>query len=241
MTAALSACADDVEIIDPGMGQVRGRDRFREYLETFKRAMPDARAIVEQTVEANDTVAVEGRFTGTHTGPLATDDGDVEPTGATVDLRFADVSRVRDGKIVAYHTYYDQLGLLTQLGLMGEAGWHARETAAGRRRRYQQPTISHERVPIERPQRMLAGARVEPGDAAARALPRNSITTRRVARHAPLRLRTPHRRLPASIRASRDDHRPKAVAATPKWMHQPPAPSSSCERSGKQVSCPPRD
>ena len=38
--AALSACADDLEIIDPGMGQVRGRDRFREYLETFKRAMP---------------------------------------------------------------------------------------------------------------------------------------------------------------------------------------------------------
>jgi hypothetical protein len=40
-----------------------------------------------------------------------------------VDLRFADVSRVRDRKIVAYHTsyhpYYDQLGLLTQLGLMG--------------------------------------------------------------------------------------------------------------------------
>ena len=118
--AALSVCSDDLEIVDPGMGQVHGRDRFREYLETFKRAMPDARAIVEQTVEAGERVAVEGRFTGTHTGPLATDDGDVEPSGATVDIRFADVSRVRDGKVVAYHTYYDQLGLLTQLGLMGE-------------------------------------------------------------------------------------------------------------------------
>lgn len=118
---AISACADDVEVVDPGMGQVRGADRFREYLETFKRAMPDARAFVEHTVESGDTVAVEGRFTGTHTGPLATDDGDVDPTGAAVDLRFADVSRVRDGKIVAYHTYYDQLGLLTQLGLMGDS------------------------------------------------------------------------------------------------------------------------
>ena len=38
-----------------------------------------------------------------------------------VDLRFVDVSRVRDGKIVSYHTYYDQLGLLTQLGLLGES------------------------------------------------------------------------------------------------------------------------
>ncbi len=118
--AALAACAEDLEIVDPGMGHVRGRERFREYLETFKRAMPDARARIEQTVESGETVAVEGRFTGTHTGPLATDDGDVEPTGATVDLRFADVSRVRDRKIVAYHTYYDRLGLLTQLGLMEE-------------------------------------------------------------------------------------------------------------------------
>jgi ketosteroid isomerase-like protein len=63
---------------------------------------------------------VEGRFVGTHTGPLAAPDGDVEPSGASVDLRFADFSRVQDGKIVSYHTYYDQLGLLTQLGLMGE-------------------------------------------------------------------------------------------------------------------------
>jgi ketosteroid isomerase-like protein len=114
----VSVCADDLEIVDPGMGHVVGRERFREYLETFKRAMPDARAVIEHTVESGETVAVEGRFIGTHTGPLATDDGDVAPTGATVDLRFADLSRVRDGKIVAYHTYYDQLGLLTQLGLM---------------------------------------------------------------------------------------------------------------------------
>jgi ketosteroid isomerase-like protein len=118
LDAALSRCAEDLEIVDPGMGLVRGRERFREYLGTFKRAMPDARAVIDQTVASGDTVAVEGRFTGTHTGPLATDGGDVEPTGAAVDLRFADVSRVRDGKIVAYHTYYDQLGLLTQLGLM---------------------------------------------------------------------------------------------------------------------------
>ena len=78
---------------------------------------PDAQAVVEQVFETADTVIVEGRFVGTFSGPLATPDGDVPPTGARVDLRFADVSRVRGGKIVSYHTYYDQLGLLTQLGL----------------------------------------------------------------------------------------------------------------------------
>jgi ketosteroid isomerase-like protein len=117
---ALSAFSSQLETIDPGMGTVYGHEPFREYLEIFKRAMPDAHAVIESLVEAGEMVIVEGRFVGTHTGPLAGPDGDLEPTGATVDLRFADCSRLEDGKIVSYHTYYDQLGLLTQLGLMGE-------------------------------------------------------------------------------------------------------------------------
>jgi len=117
---ALSCFSKDLETIDPGMGTVRGLGVFREYLETFKRAMPDAHAVIERTCQVNDTVIVEGRFVGTHTGPLATPDGDVPPTGATVGLRFADISRIVDGRIVSYHTYYDQLGLLDQLGLAGD-------------------------------------------------------------------------------------------------------------------------
>jgi ketosteroid isomerase-like protein len=118
--AALSAFSIELETLDPGMGTVYGHQPFREYLEVFKRAMPDARAIIEYLVQAGDAIIVEGRFVGTFTGPLAGPDGDLDPTGAAVDLRFADFSRVREGKIVSYHTYYDQLGLLTQLGLMGE-------------------------------------------------------------------------------------------------------------------------
>ena len=119
--AALSVFSVELETQDPGMGTVSGLEPFREYLTTFKRAMPDARAIVERMLEAGDTVIVEGRFVGGFTGPLATPEGEVAPSGAKVDLRFADVSRVRAGKIVSYHTYYDQLGLFDQLGLMGEA------------------------------------------------------------------------------------------------------------------------
>jgi ketosteroid isomerase-like protein len=115
--AALAVFSDDLETTDPGMGTVHGLPPFREYLETLKRAVPDARALVEQMYAAGDAIIVEGRFVGTHTGPLAGPNGDIEPTGASVDLRFADVSRVRDGKVVSYHTYYDQLGLLTQLGV----------------------------------------------------------------------------------------------------------------------------
>lgn len=115
----LSVFSPELETTDPGMGTVRGLAPFREYLETLKRAMPDARAVIERIFEAGDTVVVEGRFVGTFTGPLASPEGDVAPNGAEVDLRFADVSRILSGKIVSYHTYYDQLGMLTQLGLTG--------------------------------------------------------------------------------------------------------------------------
>ncbi len=115
--AAVSAFSEELETTDPGMGRSTG-SHHREYLDTFKRAMPDSKAIVGQTYEVGDVVIVEGRFIETHSVPLATPDGDVKPTGASVDLRFADVSCVRDGKITSYHTYYDQLGLMTQLGLM---------------------------------------------------------------------------------------------------------------------------
>jgi ketosteroid isomerase-like protein len=117
---ACAALADhDLEVIDPGLGTVHGPGPFRDYLATLKRAVPDAKAVIDSRHEVGETIVVEGRFAGRFTGPLASDDGDIDPTGATVDLRFADVSTVRNGKLVSYHTYYDQLGLLTQLGLMG--------------------------------------------------------------------------------------------------------------------------
>ena len=101
----------------PGDGTVHGLEPFREYLRTLKRAVPDARALVEQVHVAGEAVIVEGRFVCTHTGPLEGPDGDIPPSGGSIDLRFADVSRVLDGRIQSYRTYYDRLGLLTQMGV----------------------------------------------------------------------------------------------------------------------------
>ncbi len=115
--AATAVFAADVRMTDPDLGTVEGLQAFRHYLEGLKAPLPDAGAIVERIYEAGDTVIVEGRFTGTNTGPLAGPDGELPPSGREVDLAFADFSRLRDGKIVEYRTYYDQVGLANQLGL----------------------------------------------------------------------------------------------------------------------------
>ena len=102
---------------DPDLGSVEGLPAFREYLDGLKGPLPDARAVIERIYEAGDTVIVEGRFTGTNTGPLVGPEGPLPPSGRKVDLPFADFSRLSGGKIVDYRTYYDQVALLTQLGL----------------------------------------------------------------------------------------------------------------------------
>jgi steroid delta-isomerase-like uncharacterized protein len=117
---ATAVFADEVRMTDPELGTVEGLRALRDYLDGLKGPLPDAGAIVERMFEAGDTVIVEGRFTGTNTGPLSGPEGELPPSGRKVDLAFADFSRLSDGRIVEYRTYYDQVGLLTQLGLMGE-------------------------------------------------------------------------------------------------------------------------
>ncbi|HVO53668.1 MAG TPA: nuclear transport factor 2 family protein [Solirubrobacterales bacterium] len=120
LDAATAMFADGVRMTDPGLGSVKGLPALRDYLDGLKGPLPDARAIVERAFEAGDTVIVEGRFTGTNTGPLPGPEGDLPASGREVDLPFADFSRLREGEIVEYRTYYDQVGLFTQLGLMEE-------------------------------------------------------------------------------------------------------------------------
>ena len=108
----------DLVTIDPASGEMRGVAAFRAYGETFRRAMPDARLNLVRAAESSNLVAIEGSFTGTHSGPLASPQGDIPPTGRHIDLPYTDVFDVRAGRIVSHHVYYDQMALLGMLGLL---------------------------------------------------------------------------------------------------------------------------
>ena len=64
----------------------------------FSTAGPDAKAEVQTTIEAGEWVATEhvGRFT--HTGPLLSPTGEIPPTGRHVELRFAEIYKVKRRK-----------------------------------------------------------------------------------------------------------------------------------------------
>ena len=120
LDAATAMFGRGVRIVDPGLGAVEGLEALRGYLVGLKEVVPDARAVVEGVFEVDDVVIIEGRFTGTsaNTGPSVGLGAGTQRMSGEVDLAFADFARVRDGRIVEYRTYYDQVSLLTQLGQM---------------------------------------------------------------------------------------------------------------------------
>lgn len=70
------------------------------------------------SIESGDAIAVEGILSGTHRGPMQTAAGELPPTGKRIELPFADVFEIQDGRVKAHRVYYDQLTFLHQLGVM---------------------------------------------------------------------------------------------------------------------------
>ena len=110
----------DVETTAPGTGAVIGIEPFIAYAKGFALALPDSRLVPETVTEEGNRVVVEGRYTGTHTGPLMSPQGEVPATGRKLDLPYADVFEVEAGRIVRHRTYYDQMDFAQQLGLVPE-------------------------------------------------------------------------------------------------------------------------
>ncbi len=110
--------AEDAVAVTPDSGEVRGRDAIVDYFRPFFEAFSDIGWEEIQRHEAGDVAIDEGFFTGTHTRPLPNPDGEPIPaTGKHVRLRECDVATVTGGRITSHHMYFDQMDLMSQLGL----------------------------------------------------------------------------------------------------------------------------
>ncbi len=113
--------ADNVVFEAPGGVRLEGPDAATQYAMTFVRAFPDVRLTVRNQVAGDDWVAFEMEFEGTHEGTLEGPGGGIPATNRRITGHGAEFIRFQDGKVVEEHLYYDQLELLTELGVMQEA------------------------------------------------------------------------------------------------------------------------
>lgn len=98
--------------------EAKGKDQIRQAVQIYFTAFPGFQLTVKVLIESADWVAAEHHFTGTNTGPSMTPSGEIPATGKTVELMSADIFEFRGAKIIAQRTYFDNLALMTQLGLM---------------------------------------------------------------------------------------------------------------------------
>ncbi|MBL7499611.1 nuclear transport factor 2 family protein [Frankia sp. CNm7] len=115
--AALRELLDDDLVLEaPGGVVARGRDAAAGYVAGFVAAFGELAAETHVLAEQDDMVVEEYTLTITHTGPYVTAHGErVEPTGARVSLRVAEVYRVRAGRLVENRVYFDEPVLLDRL------------------------------------------------------------------------------------------------------------------------------
>jgi steroid delta-isomerase-like uncharacterized protein len=116
--------AEAERIFDPGIvsvdptGTYSGIDAFLGYVQGYITAFPDSKLNPMHIVESGDLVIVEGEYTGTNTGPIASPQGTMPATGKSIRLPYADVFEVKNGKIAKHRTYFDQMTMLGQLGML---------------------------------------------------------------------------------------------------------------------------
>jgi predicted ester cyclase len=109
--------AADAEFKAP-VAQVSGRDEILGFFGVFQNAFPDVRLELHQLLTDGPAAAAEGTLTGTHDGVLPTPNGDVGPTGRTVELRWAAIYATDGDGLKSEHLFFDQMDFLGQLGLL---------------------------------------------------------------------------------------------------------------------------
>lgn len=96
----------------PGMAP--NRDGVKQQIEMYRRAFPDGRVTVEDTIAERDIVVVRWSGEGTHQGDLF----GTPATGRRVTVTGIDINRMKDGRIVEHWGEVDLAGMLQQVGAM---------------------------------------------------------------------------------------------------------------------------
>jgi ketosteroid isomerase-like protein len=111
---------DDAVRTAPELEQpLEGAAAMRAAIEALSVAFPDYHLELQQAFGGGEWLAVRLHTSGTMTGPLTLSDGAVVPaTGQGIQQDWAALVQFRGTRISEFHEFYDQLDLMTQLGLI---------------------------------------------------------------------------------------------------------------------------
>lgn len=112
--------AEDAVFEAPGDVRLEGREPTTEYAMAWLRAFPDARLTVNNELVAGDWVVQEFTFEGTHEETLASPSGEIPATHKHLTGRGVQILRVEGDTVADTRLYFDQVQVMTQLGLMPE-------------------------------------------------------------------------------------------------------------------------
>jgi predicted ester cyclase len=112
--------AENAVVEAPGDVHVEGREAATQYAMAWLNAFPDARLNVKNEFVSGDWVVQEFTFEGTHEGTLSGPAGEIPATHRRLNGRGVQIFRVEGDTVVDTRLYFDQVQVLTQLGLMPE-------------------------------------------------------------------------------------------------------------------------
>jgi predicted ester cyclase len=112
--------AENIVFEAPGDVHLEGTEAATQYAMAWLNAFPDARINVSNEIVGGDWVVQEFTFEGTHENTLSTPAGEIPATNRQLTGRAVQIFRVEGDAVADTRLYFDQVQVLTQLGLMPE-------------------------------------------------------------------------------------------------------------------------
>jgi steroid delta-isomerase-like uncharacterized protein len=97
---------------------IHGSEEAKQFVSTFLEAFPDLQVSVEDEIAEDDKVVTRWTIRGTHQGALM----GIAPTEKQIELKGITIHRIEGDKIAEEWERYDNLGMMQQLGVVGEPG-----------------------------------------------------------------------------------------------------------------------
>ena len=100
---------------DPWDGQTIDQNTFKERVAYSRNAFPDLQFDIQEMIEENKKIAVRWVMSGTHAGDLP----QLPATGKCFSVSGMTFYYFEGGKLCAHRQTFDQLGFLSQIGMLG--------------------------------------------------------------------------------------------------------------------------